>query len=237
VPENSELLLRTVATAGTPAIGLTYPNDWTVQGLCRSHGANCAGAVRDEILSGVDRSPLVDVNRANSITNRLAKLLAHLDATQPSYGWDAYLSGDTPRWERVIVSGHSQGAGHAAFISTRHRVARVVMFGGGPDRSAGQLASWVAPGATPGSRYFGFVHTDDNAVAKVAGWRQLGATGNTTSVNGAAPPYSGSHMLLTDVATPNPHGSVVTDGATPTRADGTPVFAPVWRTLSDLGSG
>jgi hypothetical protein len=87
--------------------------------------------------------------------------LAHLDAAQSSYGWDAYLAGDVPRWERIIVSGHSQGAGHAAFISTQRRVARVVMFGGGPDRSAGQLASWVAPGATPGSRYFGFVHVDD----------------------------------------------------------------------------
>jgi hypothetical protein len=44
-------------------------------------------------------------------------------------------------------------------------------------------------------------------------------------------------MLTTDIATPNPHGSVVTDGATPKRADGTPVFAAVWRYLADDGSG
>jgi hypothetical protein len=237
VPDNSEFVLREVAASGTPAIGLRYPNDWTVQSLCRQHGVDCPGAVRDEIVNGVDRSPLVSIDRANSITNRLAKLLAYLDAAQPKYGWDAYLDGGAPRWERIIVSGHSQGAGHAAFISTQHRVARVVMFGGGTDRVAGQLASWVAPGATQGTRYFGFVHADDNAVGKVAGWRQLGATGEPTVVDGAAPPYAGAHMLVTDIATANPHGSVVTDRATPKRADGTPVFAPVWRHLSDLDQG
>jgi hypothetical protein len=47
--------------------------------------------VRLEILDGTDRTPLVDVDRANSIENRLIKLLQYLDANRPGEGWGGFL--------------------------------------------------------------------------------------------------------------------------------------------------
>ena len=56
------------------------------------HG-ECQWKVRREIITGVDTSPLVDVNAANSIVNRLEKLLSYLGAYYPKEGWGQYLSG------------------------------------------------------------------------------------------------------------------------------------------------
>jgi hypothetical protein len=231
VPANSELVLREAALQGVPAIGLTYPNRRTVNSLCDGRTTACPGAVRNEIVNGVDSSPLVSVNVANSVVNRLTKLLQHLSRLQPGFGWDTYLDGAEPRWERIVVGGHSQGAGHAAFIATQHRVARVAMYAGAHDTVDGRFADWLQPGATPGERFFGFVHREDGAIVKQLGWQRLGATGALTPVDGATPPYGGNHMLVTDVPSANPHGSVVVDARTPKRADGTPLFAPVWRHL------
>lgn len=36
IPSNSKLILQHAARRGFPAIGLRYPNNWTVNGLCRT---------------------------------------------------------------------------------------------------------------------------------------------------------------------------------------------------------
>ena len=53
---------------------------------------------------------------AESIVARLVAALRALDRQAPREGWGAYLDGDQPRWDRILVSGLSQGAGMAAFI-------------------------------------------------------------------------------------------------------------------------
>src|SRR5579864_8153507 len=47
--------------------------------------------------------------------NRLVKLLGKLDHDHPSDGWGQYLDNGAPRWGRITVAGHSQGAGMAAY--------------------------------------------------------------------------------------------------------------------------
>jgi pimeloyl-ACP methyl ester carboxylesterase len=58
---------------------------------------------------------------------------------------------------RMILAGHSQGGGHAAFIAMRHEVARVLMFGSPKDFSTrfNQPADGAAAGACSTNRRAG----------------------------------------------------------------------------------
>ncbi|MDX2438266.1 MAG: hypothetical protein QNL88_14610 [Acidobacteriota bacterium] len=246
VPLFSILILDHAARLGYPAIGLRYPNGWTMSSLCVwNSDSGCFEKARLEIVNGEDRTPLLAVNRANSITNRLVKLLEYLDERFPEDDWARFLDGfGGVDWSKVIVSGHSQGSGHAAMIGHLHRVARVAMFAGATDYSVyyGRPAPWVGePGATPPDRHFGFGHTADALVPAnllVELWTTLGLAENrgVADVDLELPPYSEAHMLLTSAvpdgsgAFPN-HSSVVVDTFTPKRSDGTPRFSVVWTAM------
>ena len=244
-PQNVRAIVRDAAASGLHAIGLNYPNNATVGSLCSgSADANCHGNVRTEILTGEDRSSLVNITRANSIENRLIKLLQSLHSQAPMEGWDAYLtSAGQPDWPRIRVGGHSQGGGHAGVIAKRYAVDRAIYFSAPADTVAGQPAAWMsAAGVTPGARQAGFAHQRDElaSLAQIgAAWRALGLTGPLTSVDGATAPFGGARQLTTNAAA-NPsgtaqaplHGSTVVDDVTPRAADGTPLFAPVWRALA-----
>jgi len=246
-PERSQLILKEAAAAGYHAIGLRYPNRWTVANLCNGvSDVTCHEAVRLEILFGTDTGPRVNVSRANSLENRLAALLALLAEDFPQEGWDAFLTDGTVSWSKVVASGHSQGGGHAALLGRERRLAGVIMFGAPADfsRALGQVAPWLsAPKATPPDLYFGFCHQEDGLSRKEEAWRALGlgAFGDVVSVDGsAAPPFASSRMLTTAIPPARPgreHGSVVVDAATPRAAGGEPVFSSVWRfILEQLGS-
>jgi hypothetical protein len=212
-PENYSALLREVAAQGMPAIGLMYPNARAVNGtLCANDATepNCSEQVREEIIYGTNTSPKVAVSPANSIVNRLAELLAHLH-------WTQFLEGGQPKWDRIVISGHSQGGGHAAMIARDHEVARVAFLASPGDWSAGPAPWLLAPTATPIERYYGLVHQDDTPVFEV-NWAALGMIGVVTSVDGASPPYGGAHRLVTDASVSNPHGAVARDDR----------YAPAW---------
>ncbi|MBK1989429.1 hypothetical protein A0J48_018130 [Sphaerospermopsis aphanizomenoides BCCUSP55] len=239
-----QLITQAAAKQGYHAINLNYPNSWTVGNLCRKNpDPDCSGKVRKEIINGKDYSPLVDISAANSITNRLVKLLKYLNQKYPQQRWGQYLNGDTIKWDLVVVSGHSQGGGHAAMVGKEHQVARVVMLGAPSDYSAvsRQPASWLAtPGQTPPERYYGFTHINDEGYERIQkAWKLLGMVnyGPVVNVDGQHPPYNNSHLLIT-AFTPSRqgkyHGSVATDGTTPKRVDGTPIFQEVWQYLFDL---
>lgn len=243
VPTSSKKILRHAARMGYPAIGLRYPNSWTVYTLCTSSSdPECFENVRLEILDGMDRSDEVEISTANSISNRLVKLLQHLDMIFPDDEWGRFLDqGGGVLWSKVVVSGHSQGAGHAAMIGHVHRVHRVGMLAGPPDFSTyfDEPAGWLTePGATEAESYYGFGHLEDGLVPEdnlLAIWGALGLEdfGGAVLVDGSAPPFSGSHMLFTEAFPAFPglasrHNSVVLDRYTPQGEDGNPRFAPVW---------
>ncbi len=213
-------------------------------------GANtdldCYAKVRLEIKDGADRTPLVNVTRANSIENRLIKLLQYLRAQVPDDSWGQYLDNDGAiRWNSIVVSGHSQGGGHAGIIGRYHLVARVVMFAAmdynGRER---RPANWIAspgstPNATPADRFYGFSHLRDEQVnftlLSTQVWPAYGmnAFGQIVNVDAATPPYNNTHSLTSNLDSPtdNYHGSVVTDRNLALQADGTPVYKPVWEYL------
>ncbi len=243
VPSDSKLILKQAARLGYPAIGLRYPNSWTVYTLCAaSSDPECFEKVRLEILDGVGRTDKVEISAANSIANRVVKLLAYLVELYPDDGWDRFLGEDGMIiWEKVVVSGHSQGAGHAAMIAKVYRVSQVGMFAGPPDYSMvfGTPPDWLSSaGETPQGRFFGFGHSDDGLVPErqlIEIWTALGmsAFGPPASVDDLEPPFERSHMLFSS-AEPAAlslianHNAVVVDRETPKREDGTPLFDVVW---------
>ena len=227
--------LRHAAERGHHAIGLAYVNTEAVNELCAStRTPTCREDVRTEVITGAERSSLVGVNVANSIDNRVRALLSWLDQNFPGEGWSAFLTNGEPRWDRIIIAGHSQGGGHAAMIARLRVVRRAVLF------SATEPAPWTTtPFATPRSRLFGFVHRLEPSYLGITNsWRLMQFVGPIASVDGATPPFAGSHQLQTSVATCREfpplnayHNCVVTDRITPVGPDGQPSFAAVWTYL------
>ena len=192
-----------------------------------------------ERLEGIDASPLIAVAPADSIVNRIVKLLAFLETTHPGEGWGAFLDGAAPRWSSIAVAGHSQGAGHAANIGRLHDVARVIMFDWTDVVPGLGAAPWLSkPKVTPAERFYGLYHQNTFAVAVDIGWDALGVPAAVTDVDAAPAPYGGVNRLSTAVLDQGGagsaaalHSAVVVDGITPMRGDGTPVLSDVWRYL------
>jgi hypothetical protein len=213
-------IVKNAAAGGYHAVGLAYVNDDAVKNLCPPGSApDCQEQVRLEIITGTDTSPVVDVDRPNSIENRLIKLLAHI-------GWDQYVDGDGElRWQDIAVAGHSQGGGHAGMLAKLHVVHRAVLF------AATEPAAWTqADHATADERYFGFVHVDDpEGQFFLQSWGNLGIPGSPVSVDGDQPPFGGSHRLETSDPPPtdNAHGAPVVDPHTPFDGD-QPRYRDVW---------
>jgi hypothetical protein len=241
IPARQSLITRLAARMGYHAINLCYPNAWTVGGLCRgSRDPHCHEQVRLQVFDGRPRSDLVYFAPANAITNRLTKLLAYLHARMPEQGWSRYLSEGAMDWSSMVVAGHSQGGGQAAIIGKTETVERVVMLAAPVDRGRADQphAPWLGrAGATPASRYFGFLHRHDPGFDQIQiAWKALGmdAGGGLVSVDDVQPPYAASQRLVTDITEVHRgryHGSVVQDRITPQDDWGRPLFEPVWRYL------
>jgi hypothetical protein len=237
-PDFYTRIARHAAERGHHAVGLAYPNAEAVNDLCASApSSTCQEEVRVEIITGAPRSSLVSVDVANSIDNRLRALLSWLDRTFPTEGWSAFLTNGEPRWDRVIVAGHSQGGGHAAMIARLRVVHRAVLF------AATEPAPWTTSSfATSRSQLYGFVHRLEPSYAGItASWRLMDIVGPIATVDGASSPFAGSHQLQTNATTcrqvtvlDSYHSCIVVDVVTPLGADGQPTFGVVWSYLLDL---
>lgn len=231
-PRDYQLVSREAARLGYHVIGLMYQNSVGVDAVCKgtlvpTPPPECSGDTRLEILDGVDREfSQVRVSVANSIDNRLTKLLEHLAAQYPDEGWSRFLDGDGPKWSQIAVAGQSQGAGQAAMIGKLRHVDRVVMLSGPPDaRVPDEVDAWVAIGQTPASKYYALFHNRDHLVAGIRAniaALDMYRFGDPVPVTGAeGESFGGTHVLMTDLeplggyTTPNPHRSTARDAFTP----------------------
>ena len=169
-PPGPRAFLQTAADAGYRVISLEYNDDISVAVYCPNKpNPACSGAFRRMRLYG-NRTlgdETVDNTPAESIVNRLVKLLQYLDRNHPDGGWGGYLENGAPNWRRIVVSGQSQGAGMAAFIAKDHEVPRVILFSSPWDfvNAGGRrdLAPWLAlPSKTAPDHWFGGYHAREN---------------------------------------------------------------------------
>ncbi|HEY6891542.1 MAG TPA: hypothetical protein VI300_27295 [Solirubrobacter sp.] len=125
---------------------------------------DCALNARMEMIDGGGESTVIDVDRANSIENRLNKVLAYLAMTYPAEGWSQFLDGSgLPVWSKTVISGASLGAGEAILMAGQHTMAGVSIFHGWTDAKHG----WVKkPAATPANRYRALIHAHDAFFAR-----------------------------------------------------------------------
>ena len=245
VPANALLLQQEAARLGYHAVGLAYVSNYSLKDLCTgsSDVNGCLESAHYEVVYGIDQSPFVDVNVTNSIVSRLTKLLQYLATQYPDEGWGQFLVNGNPRWSEIALGGISQGGGNSAMIAKYSVVPRVVMFSAVVDAlgsvDCGPTQSWLSTHATPSDRYWGLAHMQDPAFGNICGnWSTLGmsAFGPAQTVEESAPPYSGTHMLFTDLKPQRggdkaAHASTVIDLYTPLNKDGTPVLADAWRYL------
>ncbi|MFN7829560.1 MAG: BPSS1187 family protein [Acidobacteriota bacterium] len=250
VPRNYQEISNLAADLGYHVVNLNYPNSQAVGTLCGGLNADldCYGRVRLEIIDGADRTPLVSVNRANSIENRLSRLLLYLHARRPADGWGQYLSPDNGlKWTVMVVGGHSQGGGHAGILGRYRPLSRVIMLAAMDfNTRANALANWIAqpattPNATPADRFFGFAHQRDElinyAILSTRAWPAYGMNsyGEIVNVDQTPPPYANSHSLNSNLDIPGGffHSGIVADPRLVRQPDGTPVYRPVWEYLLD----
>lgn len=221
-------LVQTAAELGFHAIGITYYMDVLPAQICPGGDFACYQAVRREILEGVDYTPVITISQPNSVENRIIRLLTHLESIHPGEGWTQFLSAAQPRWDSIVVYGHSMGGSNAALLAKLHLLAGVCI-----SAPATDFASWWSPPATPIERFFGFSHVQDRYTQIQAAWSAigLGALGPVQDVAIASPPFAGTHILSTSVEPARPgeyHNSPTTDTTTPRNPDGSPVYRPVW---------
>jgi|GEM_PF-619915 len=243
-PDDYEYFVEEAAALGMHAIGLSYVNPRSVNlQICpRDPDPDCHEKGRREVIYGEDLHSDMTIDEANSILNRLVQLLRYLDENEPTASWDQYLDGDTPRWDRIVVSGHSQGAGMAAYLTHEYAVARSVLFAW-VDVRRGVVAPWILePHATPADRIFYFEHVDDHQRGFQAKQDMLSAFGidalGRVTIDEMTPPYDQAHVLLTQIEpvqtgtrrSAAAHNVVIVDDFTPVD-DGTPVLRDIWQYL------
>ena len=247
-PAQYTFILRAAAARGFHSLGLNYPNQVAMGVLCQtSPEPDCYWNARNAVIFG-GGSPVsgqVATSVADSIFNRLNKALVWLKNNHPTEGWGQFLLSDnTVNWSSVVISGHSQGGGHAGILVKRVALSRACYFSAPEDwnETADRPANWTSTrvNLTPADRQFGFGSDNDTLVPNshaFAHWTGLGLstpTGGPVLVDNGAAPYSGSQQLRTNLP-PNPastalsqalknHGVTVVDTSTPLNVDGKPLF-------------
>jgi hypothetical protein len=219
VPKDYNFVCDHGATIGLDVISLSYPNGTAAFSMSNSPDPNGFNNFRDEICFGNPVSAIVDVNVLNCITTRTTKLILFLKNTYPDQNWGQYLTAtNTILWSKVIVSGHSQGSGHACYLAKTFLTDRVVMFSGPNDFSTffNNPANWLSQtGLTPLNKYYSLLHTQDEIVPfayQVANTRALGLLSATQSpllVDNLTSPYSNARSLSLNIPAISYHNSTV----------------------------
>lgn len=195
------------ANLGYHAISLTYPTGIAAAEACATdRDPRCFEEFRLAIIEG-GKSKHITVSPADSIENRLIKLLVYLKQRKPKENWEQFLAGDqTLKWDAIAVSGQSQGGGHAALIAIKHHVARAVCLGAPKDfnKRLDAPAAWYDEiSATPKALFFTFNHVADHQGCSAAellrnlGALQLTNFGPAIDAAKSLSPYGHTRTLFT----------------------------------------
>ena len=205
---NNYFALRTkVVDLGYTFINLSYPNTIPAASLSSSTNILAFDEYRQELCYGTPISAAVSVDSLNSIKTRFYNLLTYLNTNYPTQNWDDYLISNTSiNWTNIIVAGHSQGAGHAAYLAKSNSVERVLMFSGLNDYSDhfSSPGNWLSTTSlTPFYKYYTYLSLLDEIVdynKQYLNVLSVGVTGDSTHVENQDYPFNNSHNLYTTQA-------------------------------------
>ena len=249
-------LSNVLRAAGRHVVVLRYNNAVGTLSACPDSGAatdpDCFRTFRAEVTfgEGVDDPesesydhPLVSVSAAESVVNRLLKLLDRLEVIAPDSGWEQFrlqTAGSCDQlnttygsceadWSKISVAGHSQGAGVGLYLSKFFALERLAMLSGAFDAHAlgggsFQPAPWIteAPLAVDPSDITTFFHAFDPDLQRIRAVADaVGVPGSEVSVQSSSPPYGGTNRLLTSAGSSCPfdpsgfHNSTAVDICVP----------------------
>jgi pimeloyl-ACP methyl ester carboxylesterase len=222
-PADLDFIQRLAVSLGYSVIAIDYPNTISTVTCETAPSPVCYDDFRNEIFDGTPSSDRVEVDFTNSIDNRIASLVGHL--ARRDRWWKKFFGVDgSLDWTRVVLAGHSQGAGHVAYLAKHHLAERVIMIAGPVDKSAAGLGPWLSrPGLTPPERFFAFMNESDpfdtprmTSVVRALFGDPLAPT---VTLEREAP-STPERIWITTAASSDPHSSVI--GAE---------FVDVWKAL------
>ncbi len=205
------------ANLGYHVISIDYKNEVVTTACSNSADSSCFDEFRQEIVFGTQVSDTVKVDSANSIYNRIVKLVTYLSENYKNKNWKQFIKGKGIDWAKCTLVGHSQGAGHAAYIAKHYAVEKALMLAGPQDYRShySSPAVWQSlPGKTDPVRYYALLHEKDpyDCKKQTANCMVLMQGGNpvTVTLNDVAPHEGKGNIFITNIATNQPHG-IVTD--------------------------
>lgn len=242
------------STLGNNVVDLRYPNRFVASSCPAPQPATaaalgaqdrCFAAVRGGTLFGtgsrygdppkpdVGWPKTADVGIPDSVIGRLVSLLQHQGWTRyltPGDGHSPYGLGPHayPDWSKIIVAGHSQGAGHALFIAKRFKVPRAVLLSGPDDSPGGRPATWAAAvGRTPNDRIYALRSQQEGIFCAGCDidWQAAGIHHRAVTT---FTPHSCLGAICGDV---NRHDSTAVDSAVALDSDRTPLLTPTWTSM------
>lgn len=148
---------------GFHVLGVDYPNG-LISTVCQtSTELDCYDNYRKEIVEGIDVSPILNVNRKNSIIYRIKSLIRYLAKTYPANSWDSFLDQNgNPRFEKIMIAGHSQGAGHVGYLGKLFKFNKIIIVGGPHDQHGEVPAKWLShKGQTNPEDIYALLHWKD----------------------------------------------------------------------------
>lgn len=208
-PDTYSIICEHAVGRGLDVISISYPNNVPAASLKDSDNLMAFDLYRDELCFGNPGSDAVEIDELNSIVSRLVNLLNYLQSTYPEQDWNKYLVDEnTPDWSKIIVSGHSQGSGHSAYLAKTYSVYRNVMFSGPNDYSNhfDAPANWLSlPGVTPNENQFVLLHIEDEVVpyssqlANIQSMGLLGTGESTTLMDNLSSPFNNDNCFHTNI--------------------------------------
>ncbi len=206
-------LFDRISSYGYHGIQPHYANRW-FGGITKTKyedgSGTVLGKIRLEAATGEDFSPLVNIPKADGMTERSLQFVKWLAKENPDGKWQQFIAddGQSLRWEKVIMSGISHGSTTAARFAMHQKVDRVVMFSGPRDNTE----IWQGEAsATPSNCFFGFSHVLDGgwtADHYCRSWQllKLHNHGPLINIDTAKPPYGNTRRLITSIDVKNDAG-------------------------------
>jgi hypothetical protein len=179
-PGHSSGFAELACAMGFAAVAPMYKNSDQARLTCGPDPA-CYEAMRREILYGGDLAPdPIRVDAINSAIHRLDTIVMNVAAHESRFTpWLTIRNQIVARdFSNLVLSGHSQGSGHALLLARDHEVARVILLAGLSDRlysgtarnaPVAWVTEWAAASKTPAAHLLGYNHEDDG----VAVYRQV----------------------------------------------------------------